>query len=246
MADTLNQIARDKFRRTTSAVPPEIKAATTRRRDALRQRHTCREALAATCLMSSKLDLAWTTWVAVHRLRLASKCVRLLVQTAASAQRAQLCCELQEARERRDHSLMWRLARKLGGKKNGPKKRFFNVPSSIRPSSSDWKDFLCCPRENVGCEGVQAKWPLPEPLGLQNESIAESPHLERELLRRIMKKLSGRNARRAVMSWSIPREIWLMLLRPRDPDARETMLNNRLLRDVGHYERNSRKTGGQQ
>ena len=178
MADTLNQIARDKFRRT------EIKEATTRRRDALRQRQTCREALAATCLMSSQLELAWTTWVAVHRLRLASKCVRLLVQTAASAQRAQLCCESQEAWERRDHSLMWRLARKLGGKKNGPKKRFFNVPSSIRPSSSDWKDFLCGPRENGRCEGVQAKWPPPEPLGLQNESIAESPHLGRELLKR--------------------------------------------------------------
>ena len=58
MADTSNPIARDKFRRTTSAVPPEIKEATTRRRDALRQRQTCREALAATCLMSSK---AWTT-----------------------------------------------------------------------------------------------------------------------------------------------------------------------------------------
>ena len=101
MADTLNQIARDKFRRTTSAVPPEIKEATTRRREALRQIQTCREALAATCLMSSKLDLAWTTWVSVHRLRLASKCVRLLVQTAASAHRAQLCFELQEAWEAR-------------------------------------------------------------------------------------------------------------------------------------------------
>ena len=192
--------------------------------------------------MSSKLDLAWTTWVAVHRLRLASKCVRLLVQTAASAQRAQLCCELQEAWERRDHSLMWRLARKLGGKKNGPKKRFFNVPSSFRPSSSDWKDFLCGPREKWECEGVQAKWPPPEPLGLQNESIAESHHLERELLRRIMKELSGGNARRAVPSWSIPREIWLMLLRP--PDARETItpaateaeLNNRLLQTTSSKE----------
>ena len=116
----------------------------------------------------------------------------LLVQTAASAQRAQLCCELQEAWERRDHSLMWRLARKLGGKKNGPKKRFFNVPSSIKPSSSDWKDFLCGPRENGGCEGVQAKWPHPEPLGLQKESLAKSPRLERELLRRIMKELFKR------------------------------------------------------
>ena len=93
---------------------------------------------------------------------------------------------------------------------------------------------------------------------LQNESIAESSHLERELLRRIMKELSRGKARRAVPSSSIPREIWLMLLRPRDPDARETIttaateaeLNNRLLqttssKEVGHYERNSRKTGGQ-
>ena len=145
---------------------------------------------------------------------------------------------------RRDHSLMWRLARKIGGKKNGPKKRFFNVPSSIRPSSSDWKDFLCGPRENGGCEGVQAKWPPPEPPGLQKESLAESPHLERELLRRIMKELSRGNARRAVPSWSIPREIWLMLLRPRDPDTRETItpaateaeLNNRLLQTTSSKE----------
>ena len=56
MADTLNQIARDKFRRTTSAVPPEIKEATTRRRDALRQRQTCREALAATCKAGISVD----------------------------------------------------------------------------------------------------------------------------------------------------------------------------------------------
>ena len=65
----------------------------------------------------------------------------------------------------------------------------------------------------------------PEPLGLQNESIAESPHLERELLRRIIKELSGGNARR-------------------DPDARETItpaateaeLNNRLLQTTSSKE----------
>ena len=118
---------------------------------------------------------------------------------------------------------MWRLARKLGGKKNGPKKRFFNVPSSIRSSSSDWKDFLCGPRENGGCEGVQAKWPLPDPLVLQRESLTETPRPERDLLRRIMKELARGNVRCAVPSWSIPREIWLMLLRPRDPDIRETI-----------------------
>ena len=82
-----------------------------------------------------------------------------------------------EAWERRDHLLMWCLARKLGGKKTGPKKRFFNVPSSIKPSSSDWKDFLCGPRGNGGCEGVQANWPHPEPLGLQKRITCRIPSL---------------------------------------------------------------------
>ena len=80
----------------------------------------------------------------------------------------------------------------------------------------------------------------------------------RQLLRRIMKELVRGSARRAVPSWSITREIGLMLLRPRDPDIRETTtpvateaeLNNRLLRttsskDVGHCERNSRETVSQ-
>ena len=124
------------------------------------------------------------------------------------------------------------------------KKIFFNVPSSIRPSSSEWKDFLCGPRENGGCEGVQAKWPPPDPLGLQRESLTEPPRPERELLTRIMKELARGNARRAVPSWSIPREIWLMLLCPRDPDIRETTtpvateaeLNNRLLQTTSSKE----------
>ena len=84
----------------------------------------------------------------------------------------------------------------------------------------------------------------PRPLGLHRESLTAPPHLERELLRRIMKELSRGNARRAVPSWSIPREIWRMLLRPRDPDIRETItpaateakLNNRLLQTTSSKE----------
>ena len=52
------------------------------------------------------------------------------------------------------------------------------------------------------------------------------------------------NARRAVPSWSIPKEIKLMLLRPRDPDIRETItpaateaeLNDRLLQTTSSKE----------
>ena len=133
------------FQRTSSTVPPEIKNATTHLREALCHRQACREALAATSSTDSLLALALTTWVAVHKLRLASTRVRLLAQAAASSHRARRCCELQEAWKRRGHPLVWRLARKLGGKRNGSQKRFFNVPPSIRPSISDWRSFLCGP-----------------------------------------------------------------------------------------------------
>ena len=76
----------------------------------------------------------------MHKLKLATKKVRRLEQADAASQRAQLCCELQEAWESRDHSMMWRLAWKLGGKGNGSK-NFFNVPSPIRPRSSDRRSF---------------------------------------------------------------------------------------------------------
>ena len=182
MTDALHQMARTQFLRTTSTVPAEIKDATVRRREALRHRQFCREALADTNDTESLLALAWTTWIAVHRLKLATKNVRRLVQAEAASQRAQLCCELQEAWERRDHSLMWRLARKLRGKRNGPTR----VPS--RPSSSDWRSFLCGPRENGGCEGVGAKCPLSEQLELQRGPLATTP--TNKLLHRITKELA--------------------------------------------------------
>ena len=65
--------------------------------------------------------MAWTTWFSEHKLRLATRHGGRLVQAEASSPRAQLCCELQEAWERRDHSMMWRSVRKLEGKRNGPK-----------------------------------------------------------------------------------------------------------------------------
>ena len=120
----MHQMARAQFQRTTSTVPAEIKDAIVRRRGVLRHRQLCREALAVTFSMDSLWALAWTTWASEHKLRLATRHVGRLVQPEASSPRAQLCCELQEAWERRDHSLMWRSVRKLEGKRNGPKKIF--------------------------------------------------------------------------------------------------------------------------
>ena len=48
LTDALHQMARTQFLRTTSSVPAEIKDATVRRREALRHRQFCREALAET------------------------------------------------------------------------------------------------------------------------------------------------------------------------------------------------------
>ena len=116
------------------------------------------------------------------------------------------------------------------------------MPSSIRPSSSDWRSFLCGPRENGRCEGVEAKWPRSDQLELQRGPLATAP--TNKLLHRITKELAKGKARRAVPPWSIPREIWLMMLRPRDPDiletnmptATETDLNNRLLQTTSSKE----------
>ena len=44
----------------------------------------------------------------------------------------------------------------------------------------------------------------------------------KKLLSGITKELAKENVRRAVPSWSIPREIWLMMLRTHDPDIHET------------------------
>ena len=126
------------------------------------------------------------------------------------------------------------------------------VPSSIRPSSSDWRSFLCGPRENGRCEGVEAKWPRSDQLVLQRGPLATAP--TKKLLNRITKELAK------VPPWSIPREIWLMMFRPRDPDILETNmptvteanLNNRLLQTtsskelLAHHERNTRETSCQQ
>ena len=59
-----------------------------------------------------------------------------------------------------------------GREEKRPQKDIFNVPSSIRPSSSDWRSFLCGPRENGGCEGVEAKWPRSDQLELQRGPLA--------------------------------------------------------------------------
>ena len=67
--DALHQMARAQFQR-TSTVLAEIKDATVRRREALRRRQSCQEALAVTSSTDSLLALAWTTWVAAHKLRL--------------------------------------------------------------------------------------------------------------------------------------------------------------------------------
>ena len=58
IADALHQMARAQFQRTISTVPAEIKDAFVRRREALRHRQSCREALAATSSTGSLLALA--------------------------------------------------------------------------------------------------------------------------------------------------------------------------------------------
>ena len=106
---------------------------------------------------------------------------------------------------------MWRLARKLGGKKNGPKKK---------------NDFSMCHRQSdpalqIGEDSGVVHVNMEDVKGLRRrgrtrlnrtnkETNLQNHHFQGELLRRIAKELARGNARRAVPSWSIPREISLI------------------------------------
>ena len=93
----------------------------------------------------------------------------------------------------------------------------FNAP--LRPS--DWRSCLCGPRENGRREGVQAKWPRSDHLELQRGPLATAPTPMKKLLCRITEELPEGKARRAVPPRSIPREIWLIMLCPRDSDIQK-------------------------
>ena len=62
----------------------------------------------------------------------------------------------------------------------------------------------------------------PRSIGIAEETTRNSSYSIEKLLSRITTELAKGNARRAVPSWSIPRKIWLVVLRPRDPDIHET------------------------
>ena len=90
----------------------------------------------------------------------------------------------------------------------------------------------------------RGKWPRSNQLELQRGSLATAPTPMKKLLPRITKELAKGKARGAVPPWSIPREIWLMMLRPRDPDIQKTNrpivteadLNNMLLQTTSSKE----------
>ena len=199
----LHKMARTQFQRT---------------REALRHRQSCREALAVTNSTDSLLALAWTTWVAVHKLKLATKHVRRLVQ-AEAAQRAQLCRELHG----RDGTTHWCGAQRGSLEERETARHFFFQCAVVDQTQQlRLRSFLCGPRENGGREGVEAKWPRSDQRELQRRPLATPPTPMKKLLRRISKELAKGIARRVVPPCSIPREIWLMMLRPRDPDIQET------------------------
>ena len=97
------------------------------------------EVVAETNHTDSLLALAWTTWIAVHKLKLATKHGRRLVQAEAASQRAQ------EAWKRRDHSLMWRPTRKLGGKEKRPEEQIFQCAVVDQTQQLRWAKFLVRP-----------------------------------------------------------------------------------------------------
>ena len=95
----------------------------------------------------------------------------------------------------------------------------------VAPSAEAWKKEKRPEKTIFQCAFVdqtEAKWPRSDQLELQRGPLATAPTPMNKLLGRVTEELAKGKARRAVPPWSIPREIWLMMLRPRDPDILET------------------------
>lgn len=137
---------------------------------------------------------------------------------------AQLVDELQEAWRVRDMSLCWRLMRAIAGG-YGPKFRRYDAPKHEQVSADDWADFLGRDPPQGGCRAERA-----DPVAELDRRLANLEErttgdfqdcLEAADDVLVMEmRLRGAKLRRSVPPWSLPGEVWRLLLdrRPRHED----------------------------
>lgn len=123
--------------------------------------------------------------------------------------------------QKRQMANVWRTARQLSGKALGPKRRRFDVPLCSQPSKHDWEHFFAQDGPSGGCSAL--------PCNMESRLSAETPSLEPAVkvlsdsaafslatgdFQRLARSLWKQQLRKAVPPWSMPVEIWRILLFP--------------------------------
>lgn len=115
-----------------------------------------------------------------------------------------------------------RLVRAIAGTGLGPKKGKYRIPASCRPSADDWKDAMKKPADEGGMKGtiienyeedherIIAEETFPELLSVDMNLINQMEEDYRGT-RRVLLTSPGR---KATPEWSVPIEIWKMILAP--------------------------------
>eukprot|EP00434_Breviolum_minutum_P031879 symbB.v1.2.028194.t1/scaffold2897.1/size67685/5 len=123
--------------------------------------------------------------------------------------------------QKRQMANVWRTARQLSGKALGPKRRRFDVPLCSQPSKHDWEHFFSQDGPSGGCSAL--------PCNMESRLSVETPSLEPAVkvlsdsaafslatgdFQRLERSLWKQQLRKAVPPWSLPVEIWRLLLFP--------------------------------
>lgn len=196
-------------------------------------------------------------WFRVARFWKARKHHEGLLKRDRRAQRCRHLHEFHTAWTGRNHACMWKSARSLANRALGPKRRRYDVPLAEQPSAGEWEEFFRQPASDGGCAA----------------DILSNFHqfLERDLhctavqsyaavcsqaamdYKAVKHLVWSHPFRKSVPTWSVPGEIWRMLLYPNAPSANKrsglgfhnvhfdnTMVQKRLLQGFAAVRRYNR------
>lgn len=162
-------------------------------------------------------------------MREVSRFARRLRRAQAAAARARLYAQLDEAWRERDAATSWQLAHRLARRGRGPRRRVFYAPDRERPSAAEWRDFLEKPAQEGGLaarcfscfsdlqaevrrvadEVAAAQAPPP---GVRSEAVAGLARADVPSIRWALRRRTRK--RRGIQAWSLPAELWHMLIWP--------------------------------
>ena len=165
-------------------------------------------------------------WHALARYHKAQRLAKRLTTRDKRRRACEHVHQLHEGWQSANFQSMWRAARALSGRRVGPKQRRFDRPKSCRPSMQQWRQHMAQVGRDGGCKAVATNWTAHVQqfahgaTGWQQKCRADPvwrsqmQQLAAEDLRAVATQVWHAKTRKAVPCWTIPNEVWRMLLYP--------------------------------